>query len=145
MPPLQTTADNQDHPSRTRAGIVKARKNGVAWGSHGAVLAEKNQEHADAVAEAMRPVLLEICSMRGMLGPGDRIAAKRIADELNTRGYATEQGNDWHPTTVRRVILRLGTSFTEAAKKSAKSTAKAHLKQAIPEGHPLWKKLKKLA
>jgi hypothetical protein len=86
VPSLQLTASIQDHASRTRTCIAKARGKGVAWGSHGAVLAAKNSEHADAVAEAMRPVLFEVCSARGLLGPGGRIAAKRIADELNARG-----------------------------------------------------------
>lgn len=138
MPPLQTTADQKSHSELTREGIARSQARGVAWGTHSALLAQKSKDRAKAFAEKVRPVLLEICTEGGMLGPGDRINAKRIADELNARGHPAQQGGNWQPTTVRRLIERLGTSFRDEVKQAVATKSKAKLKAVHPEGDKLW-------
>lgn len=137
---VQLIPSEKTHSEATKQGIFKARSNGTVRGVHGSNLAQTNQEKAKATAEAMRPVLLDICSYRGMLGPKERINAKRIAEELNSRGYSTEQGNDWHPTTVRRLIKRLGSEFRAEARVAADTRHKSELLINRPEdGEQVWK------
>lgn len=127
------------HSKRTKEGIAKARTSGTAWGTHGAVLAQKNRAHAQVNAEALRPILFDICTGIRVLGPGDKICAKKIAEELNTRGYSTQQGNDWHPTTVRRVINRLGPDFHAEVKQATDALKKAkHMSVCPDDGEKLW-------
>ena len=91
---------------RTKAGLASARLRGVrlgkpenlARGNHAA--ARLNAARAQAVAARMRPVL------EAMLAEGIT-SAKAQAQHLNARGYMTERGCQWHPTTVARLRARL--------------------------------------
>lgn len=98
-----------NHGGRTRAGIKKARKQGVEWGVNGKALAARNQNDAKLFAESLRPAMVDIISD----GPRSTTA---VARELNKKGIPTFRGGKWHPTTVRRLFNRLGPSLWEEVK-----------------------------
>jgi len=52
----------------------------------------------------MRPLLLELAASR-------KFGVSAITRELNKRGLKGPRGGDWHRTTVRRVLNRLGNDF----------------------------------
>jgi DNA invertase Pin-like site-specific DNA recombinase len=90
---------------RTKAGLASARARGVklgktenlARGNHAA--ARLNAARARAVAVRMRPVI------DGMKVEG-ATSARALAQLLNARGYVTDRGCHWHPTTVARLLGR---------------------------------------
>lgn len=91
---------------RTKAGLASARARGVrlgkpenlARGNHAA--ARLNAARAQAVAARMRPVI-EALRAEGAT------SAKGIATRLNDKGYVTDRGCQWHPTSVARLCSRL--------------------------------------
>lgn len=111
MSGLQLPADEPTHAERTRRGIIKARACGTIWGENGKILAERNRHRANAFADSLREVVYEICVTFKLLRNhgGDKMT--RLAMELNKRGHLTQNGNTWHPTTVRRLVQRLGPEF----------------------------------
>jgi len=99
---------------RTRAGLASARARGVrlgkpenlARGNHAA--ARLHASRAQAVAVRMRPVIdaLRDSGVRSATG---------IAAQLNQRGYVTDRGCGWYPTTVVRLLRRLEISTTTSS------------------------------
>jgi DNA invertase Pin-like site-specific DNA recombinase len=91
---------------RTKAGLASARARGVilgkpenlARGNHDA--ARANATRAQAIAMRMRPII-EMLRSEGV------VSASAIAARLNDRGYMTERGCLWYPTTVTRLVQRL--------------------------------------
>lgn len=85
---------------RTKAALAAAKGRGVKLGKNGSVLAASHKAEAVARAKGYRQ---HIDSGREA-GCSTNSA---LADWLNERGI-TYLGGRWHPTTVRRVLLRLG-------------------------------------
>ncbi|MEP1420532.1 MAG: recombinase family protein [Erythrobacter sp.] len=86
---------------RTKAALAAAKDRGIILGANGKLLATKNrrsaEEHAKAVEHHLRAAnKCEISTLQG------------IADFLNSKEVPTAAGGKWHPTTVQRVIKRLG-------------------------------------
>ena len=89
-----------NHSELTRAGIARARARGVPRGTHSSALAERNREQAEAFAESLRPVVVELICGK-VRGPTS------LARELNRLGVPTARGGSWHPTSARRLLDRL--------------------------------------
>jgi DNA invertase Pin-like site-specific DNA recombinase len=93
---------------RTKAGLASARARGVrlgkpenlARGNHAA--AREQAARADGVAARMRPVI-------AALRAEGHTTIRAIVRQLHERGYQTERGSEWHPTTVSRLLRRLAT------------------------------------
>ncbi len=91
---------------RTKAGLASLKARGVRLGNTKNLLRGNspapamNKAKAQAVAERMRPVI-DSLAKEGI------ISVRAVANALNTRGYATEQGSLWHPTSVARLLSRL--------------------------------------
>ncbi|WP_339713152.1 recombinase family protein [uncultured Sneathiella sp.] len=73
--------------------------------------AARNKAAANEFAEAMKPLLLELAANR-------KFGVSAITRELNKRGLKGPRGGDWHRTTVRRMLKRLGKDF-EAERRAA--------------------------
>jgi hypothetical protein len=90
-------------------------------GGHGALA---NKRAADAHAHAL------VSTIRSLMAAGF-VSQRALADELNGRGIATARGGDWHRTTVKRVLARLGLITNgrinngQAHKQAAEARAKA--------------------
>ena len=91
----------------TKQGIARARAYGVIWGRYGAVLADRNKQDAQAFAESMRPMLLDLTKDRRLGGP------RLLARKLNEMGVPARNGDKWYPATVHRLLKRLGPSFEQ--------------------------------
>lgn len=96
--------DTESHGKRTKVGIAAARKNGVEWGIHGAVLASQHKQDAMTFAEHLRPTLFKLM-VSGVRGP------TALARELNKHGVPTRSSGRWHPATVHRLLTLLGPSL----------------------------------
>jgi len=59
--------------------------------------AKANKHEAERYADALRPILVELCHMR----------VETIADELMRRKIGTPRGGRWHGRTVARLLDRL--------------------------------------
>ncbi|UTM21865.1 recombinase family protein [Dyadobacter fanqingshengii] len=89
--------------TRTKEALQAAKRRGIKLGKHGReVESKKNLAAANQFAESMRPIIDELKaegfeSVRG------------ICEELNQRGVKTfrNDGQQWHRTTVHRLIKRL--------------------------------------
>lgn len=97
------------HSQRTRDGITQARKRGVAWGSHGKALAERNRKDAASFAETLRSVIRDL-KLAGARGPTD------LAKALNDTGVPSRNNGRWHPSSVHRLLKLLGPSLTAEVK-----------------------------
>ena len=91
----------------TIQGIARAKAQGVVWGQYGAVLADRNRQDAQAFAESLRPLLLDIANERPLGGP------RPLARTLNEMGVPARNGDKWYPATVHRLLKRLGPSFEQ--------------------------------
>ncbi len=91
----------------TKQGIARSMAQGVAWGQYGTVLADRNRQNAQAFAESLRPLLLDLARERRLGGP------RPLARTLNEMGVPTRNGGTWHPATVHRLLKRLGPSFEQ--------------------------------
>ena len=92
---------------RTKAGLHSRKLRGFALGTpanlqRGQSQTPKiNHDRAIVEAERMRPIV------EHLRGQGfTRVAA--LTRALNDRGYTTAAGRQWHETTVRRLLDRLG-------------------------------------
>ena len=79
----------------------------MVWGQYGAVLADRNRQDAQAFAESMRPMLLDLTKDRRLGGP------RPLARTLNEMGVSARNGGRWYPVTVHRLLKRLGPSFEQ--------------------------------
>jgi len=86
---------------RTRAALQAAKARGVKLGKTGVVRAAQNRAEADEFAEAMRGTLAK-------LRKAGVTTVRAIAEELNRRAIPTARGSQWHPTSVQRLVERLG-------------------------------------
>ncbi len=98
----------------TRQGISKARACRVVWGRYGAVLAARNRQDAQEFAETLHPLLLDLESSRCLGSP--HLRSRRLARKLNELGIPARNGGKWYPTTVDRLLKRLGASLEEERK-----------------------------
>ncbi|MDE1964548.1 MAG: recombinase family protein [Xanthomonadaceae bacterium] len=98
---------------RTKEALEAAKKRGMKLGNPNGASAllragkgnsaavERIQALADAHAEQLRPVLLELTQSRGT-------SLASIAASLNERGILTPRGATWHKSSVRNLLSRLG-------------------------------------
>jgi DNA invertase Pin-like site-specific DNA recombinase len=87
---------------RTREGLARARARGMKFGGENE-RSRLSKEEADARAQTLRPILLDICRS------DDDLSATAIAAELNRRKVKTLRlGSRWHAQTVIRLKHRLG-------------------------------------
>ncbi len=91
---------------RTKAGLAARKARGLPMGNPQNLLKGNspapamNRAKANAVAERMRPVVKAI--------QDEGVSTVRgICEQLNDRGYITDKGNYWHPTSVSRLLKRL--------------------------------------
>jgi len=82
---------------RTKAGLAAAKRRGVKLGGWTAG-SERSQQEAVALAERMRPVMMELANL----------SAHQAAAELNRRKIASATGGKWYAATVIRLRERLG-------------------------------------
>lgn len=119
-----------NHPARTRAGIAQARACNVSWGSHGKSLARQNREEAVAFAENLRPLLVE-------LGANNVRDATAIARVLSARILPTPRGGRWYPTSVRRLLERLGPTLKSEIDRRRTADAPKLMAESLPPDHPV--------
>lgn len=93
---------------RTKAALRAARARGVKLGVNGARLAAMRKAEANAFAQS---VGLELA--RARLAGCQTFQA--MADHLNRAHVLTASGGNWHPTTVKRVEMRLAANAPPAA------------------------------
>ncbi len=104
---MQLTESAMDHCQRTKQGISKAKANGVQWGSYGAVLAKQNKKSAQAFAESLRTLIVDLMARNKCKGPAT------LANALNDRGVKSRNGKSWHPNSALRIIERLRPSLND--------------------------------
>jgi DNA invertase Pin-like site-specific DNA recombinase len=63
-------------------------------------IAVQNKAKAAAEAERLRPIF-------DQARRDGHATVRGICEYLNDRGYVTERGSSWHPTSVARVLARL--------------------------------------
>ena len=125
----EINCSDDSHRARTKAEIVKARARGVSWGRHGKALAARNREDAETFAEALRPLLM-------VMPPKVLRSPTAIAHELNGRGVSTPRGGRWHPTSVRRLLGRLGPSLMLEINRREIIKAPERMAAYLPPDHP---------
>ena len=101
---------------RTRAALAAAKARGVKLGVNGARLAAVRKNEAAAFAETLRSVVT------AMAGSGTTLQV--IADQMNALGVPTREGAAWAPTTVRRLLIRLGLYERNNPQKAATASPK---------------------
>jgi DNA invertase Pin-like site-specific DNA recombinase len=87
--------------SRTREALQAAKRRGVKLGKTGRLRAKENKAAASAQAKALLPLVRE-------LRAAGVTSVRAIAAELNRRAVPTAKGGEWHPTSVARVLARIG-------------------------------------
>lgn len=91
---------------RTREALAARKARGQPLGNPanlnqgGTHIAENNKAKAIAEAERLWPVIDH--ARRGGV-----VTVRALAAHLNDKGYVTERGSAWHPTSVARVLARL--------------------------------------
>lgn len=86
---------------RTKAALAAAKQRGVVLGANGKLLAEKHKSAARKHAVIVEPFLIAAKES----GTSTLVG---FADFLNRENVPTAAGATWHPTTVKRVMRRLG-------------------------------------
>ncbi|PCI44544.1 MAG: hypothetical protein COB49_10985 [Alphaproteobacteria bacterium] len=103
-------------------------------GPYEIVLAQSNKRAAQEYAESLRPIIIETMlparSGKGM-GP------KALAAALNAKGIPTARDAQWHPETVRRVLMRLGPSLKQEFKEAWLEDSLRKMVAQIKEDFPL--------
>src|ERR1044071_5146086 len=100
--------ERADIASRTRAALAVRKLQGVKLGNpraaEAAVLAHVGaRKAADEFAAAVRPIIAGVVAS-GVTGYG------AIAGALNARGVRSAPGEQWHATSVQRVMVRYNVS-----------------------------------
>lgn len=85
---------------RTKAALAAAKARGVTLGSHGKILAAANCSEAVRHAETLRPAI-SAAKLAGCQ------SLPQIAAYLAEHGHRTADGGQWHPMTVKRILVRL--------------------------------------
>ena len=73
----------------------------------------QNKDNADAFAHQMKPILLSLADK-------EKKSTRQLAAGLTEMGVNTFRGGKWDPTTVNRLIKRLGPDFEAELKQRAK-------------------------
>jgi len=87
--------------SRTRDALQAAKRRGAKLGRTGRVRAKENKAAAQKHASSLAPLIREIQA-------AGFTSVRAVAGELNRREVPTPRGGQWHPTTVARVLARIG-------------------------------------
>ena len=87
--------------ARTSEALQAAKRRGVKLGKTGKQRAKANKAAAEAQAKALAPIIRE-------LRAAGITSVRAIAAELNERKVVTARGGEWHPTSVARLLARLG-------------------------------------
>jgi DNA invertase Pin-like site-specific DNA recombinase len=90
---------------RTKEGLARAKARGVKLGGTNAA-SLRQQAEAKVFAESLRPTIAQLAA-EGMSFTA--IAAELNRRKIKTPGRAGEHGR-WHSQTVKRLVVRLGTS-----------------------------------
>lgn len=85
---------------RTKAALAAAKVQGVELGANGRRLAQAHRDEATIFAQSLAPILLPLAAQH--------MSMRRIAEELNAKGVASREGGRWHPSSVARVLSRVG-------------------------------------
>ena len=98
---------------RTKAALAAAKARGVKLGNpHGArALLGKQVGNDAAVAAIKLRAAQRADDLRALVADiqaAGTTSVRGIADELNRRGAITPRGGEWHPTSVARLLDRLG-------------------------------------
>jgi DNA invertase Pin-like site-specific DNA recombinase len=92
---------------RTRAALARKKAEGAALGNRTNLPAAQakgaaaNREAADAFAANVLPLVRQL-QAAGITTP------RAIAEALNARGVRTARGGEWHNSTVRNLLARMG-------------------------------------
>jgi len=86
---------------RTKAALAAAKARGVKLGAHGIELARLNRRAAMEFAKSTQAAIEEAQEQ-------GHLTFRAIACYLTDRGIETATAARWHPTTVRRNMVRLG-------------------------------------
>lgn len=70
-------------------------------GRTGRVRAKENKAAAQKHASSLAPIVREIRA-------AGITSVRALSEELNRRKVPTPRGGEWHPTTVARVLARIG-------------------------------------
>lgn len=135
-------AANPTHRERTKVGIARARSRGVKWGAHGKVLAARNRADAETFAETLRPQIIHIAAEVVLANRGCPISSGILARELNARGIPTRSGSKWHPTSVRRLLARLGQSIVTDVREMSRRRTMRDMSAVLSPGDPGWKRFR---
>jgi len=84
---------------RTKAALAAAKARGVALGTNGRHLAERNQSDAHSYAQSIAAEVLPLAAKH--------LPLKTIADSLNSIGLPSRKGGRWHASSVARILNRL--------------------------------------
>lgn len=123
MDDMKAISTNMVHRQRTKQGIAKAKGNGVSWGAYGVVLAKQNKDTAQAYAETLRPLFIDLMANHRIKG------AATLANALNKRGIKTRSGKAWLPNSVHRVLVRLRPSLGEEVSRARDEAYEKNLGQ----------------
>ncbi|MWB79377.1 hypothetical protein GLS40_15160 [Pseudooceanicola sp. 216_PA32_1] len=85
---------------RTRTALQAAKVRGIKLGKTGKLLAERHKIEADKFCVRMAP---KIATMQQA-----GLSVRKISERLNSDEIPTYHGGKWHPTTVQRMIRRIG-------------------------------------
>ena len=131
----------------TISGIAQARSKGVIWGKYGQYLAKENRIKAEAFAGNLAPILLKLGTRLSLFKANGMPKVSAFSHALNAEKIPTPNGGKWHPTSVRRVLVRLGGVFQEElsqvhldAKRQSILNAPSRLAMMLPADHPVLKK-----
>lgn len=86
---------------RTRAALAAAKARGVILGANGAVLGAAAKQEADRFARTMKP---HIAAARD----AGHTTLRDIGAYLIHHGVSAPSGPQWHPSTLSRIITRIG-------------------------------------
>jgi DNA invertase Pin-like site-specific DNA recombinase len=97
----------------TKTALAAAKVRGVNLGNPNGARALKGKQggDADAVAQIKANAAQHAADLRGIVDDIRRsgiTTVRGIADELHSRGIRAPRGDRWHPTTVTRLLNRLG-------------------------------------
>lgn len=91
---------------RTKDALAAAKARGIKLGTASKQLAKKHKKQALRDAKSMKPVFAKLAK--------EGITSRRkISATLNERGIQTPGGSNWYPTTVSRMLGRLGIEYEE--------------------------------